>query len=123
MSVTMRRPCPLDIAMEICSERWTLQILHQLIGGPRRFGELMANLEGISKRTLSARLKLLAQRSLVSRTVIPDTTHHVEYSLTELGEKFNAVFEAMTYCGSCYVKYHMKVSKRIAEPTADSDFA
>lgn len=118
----MRRPCPVDIAIDICSERWTLQILHQLMSGPKRYGQLLDSLDGISKRTLSARLKQLIEKDVIKRTEFKETPPRVEYSLTELGEKFDHVFDAMTFWGSSYVKYHLKVSKKLGKPTRADDF-
>lgn len=123
MPMPIRRPCPLEIAMEICSERWTLPILSQLMLGPKRFSELMAALNGISKRTLSARLKHLTGISLIERTELSTTPFRVEYSLTELGEQFSVVFDAMTFWGASYVKYHTEVSKEIENDASVYDFS
>ena len=40
-------------------ERWTLLILRELIGGPRRYGDLRAQLPGIATNLLADRLREL----------------------------------------------------------------
>ena len=123
MSMPIRRPCPLEISMEICSQRWALQILNQLMTGPKRFSELSASLNGISKKTLSARLKHLVEIDLIDRKELAIAPPHVEYSLTDLGEQFRLVFDAMTFWGTSYVKYHMEVSKKLEEDISNYDFS
>jgi len=50
-----------------------------------RFNELLKNLNGISPKTLSDRLKELSEAGLIKREYFPEIPPKVEYSLTQDG--------------------------------------
>jgi DNA-binding HxlR family transcriptional regulator len=84
--------CPrFQTAMAILGKPWTGLLLQSLSKGPRRFSALHQELEVISERMLSARLKALAKEGIVERRVLPESPVRVEYRLTEKGEALNAV--------------------------------
>ena len=73
-------------ALQVFGSRWTIEILSTLyIAGPRRFNEMKALLEGISSRTLSDKLTLLASEGLINRTVDEGPPVRVAYALSEHG--------------------------------------
>ncbi|WP_338054409.1 helix-turn-helix domain-containing protein [Sphingomonas insulae] len=51
--------CGTALALEFVGERWSLLILRELMFGPRRFGEIRAQLAGISANILTQRLASL----------------------------------------------------------------
>ena len=81
--------------MEIIAKRWTALILKVLIGRPLRFSELAEQLDVVSDRVLSERLKELEQEGIVERRVLAEPPIRVEYSLTEKGEALAPVIEAI----------------------------
>ncbi len=54
--------CVLARALERVGDRWTLLVVRDLLGGPRRFTDLMARLGGITPKTLAQRLRELTDR-------------------------------------------------------------
>ncbi|MDB4969677.1 MAG: HxlR family transcriptional regulator [Myxococcales bacterium] len=66
-------------------DKWSVQIVAFLRGGPRRFSELRRSIEGISQRMLTLTLKGLERDGLVTRTVSPTVPPRVDYALTTLG--------------------------------------
>ena len=73
-------------ALHVFGSRWTIEILSTLyIAGPRRFNEMKNLLEGISSRTLSDKLRYLADEGLVHRQVTEGPPIRVSYLLTEHG--------------------------------------
>ena len=62
-------------------------VIWYLSEGPRRFGELRADIPGISAKVLTARLRQLEAKGVVTRTVMPTSPPSVEYALTELGRE------------------------------------
>src|SRR5690606_4375375 len=52
-------------AAERVGDRWSLQVVGALLSGPRRFGDLLAQLEGIAPNILSKRLERLERDGLV----------------------------------------------------------
>lgn len=78
--------CRAGEALSVFGSRWTIEILSALyISGPRRFNQMKKLLEGISSRTLSDKLRYLADEGLVSRQVSAGPPIRVTYLLTEHG--------------------------------------
>ena len=67
-------------------DKWSVQVIALLGGGPSRFSELRREIEGISQRMLTLTLRNLERDGLVSRTVFAEIPPRVEYELTKLGE-------------------------------------
>ena len=63
--------CPIAKGLDVLGERWTLLILRELIGGPRRYGDLRAQLPGIATNLLADRLRELEDAGLVDREELP----------------------------------------------------
>ena len=78
-------------AVELIGRRWTGAILRVLIGGPRRFNELLGSVPGLSDRLLTERLKELEGEGLLERRVLPGPPVHVEYELTAQGHALEPV--------------------------------
>lgn len=79
--------CAIDACMELLGGAWTPSVIWNLSGGPRRFGELRADIPGISAKMLSTRLKDMEDKGVAIRTVLPTSPPSVEYSLSVLGHE------------------------------------
>jgi DNA-binding HxlR family transcriptional regulator len=78
--------CPIDYALDIFGDRWTLLVVRDLVfGGKRHFREFIESPERIASNILAARLKKLEQRGLISRKPDPDNRKQVVYQVTEKG--------------------------------------
>ncbi len=77
--------CPIARGLDIVGERWTLLILRELVGGPRRYGDLRAELPGIATNLLAERLKELQDAGLVERVDLPAPIGRTVYTLSNLG--------------------------------------
>ena len=55
--------CPLTLCMALLGGAWTPNVIWYLSGGPRRFGELRADIPRISAKVLSARLRELEEKA------------------------------------------------------------
>lgn len=91
--------CPLVECMSLLGGAWTPNLVWHLSGGPRRFSELRADVTGISAKVLSARLRALEERGVISREVVPSTPPTVEYALTDLGLELMPVIRAIVKVG------------------------
>jgi DNA-binding HxlR family transcriptional regulator len=87
---------PIGRTVEILEGKWTILILRDLFSGMKRFGEFRRSLAPISPKTLTDRLRLLEEQGIVTRTVYSEVPLHVEYELTERGQRLRPIFEAMT---------------------------
>lgn len=77
--------CSLAYALDVVGERWTLLIVRELMLGPRRFADLLANLPGIGRNLLTTRLRDLEQQGLVRRSTLPPPAGSRVYELTPEG--------------------------------------
>ena len=77
--------CPLDEGMRLLGGAWAPQVVWFLSAQPRRFGELRKDIPGISARVLSARLRELQAKGVVTRTPLATSPPSAEYALTEIG--------------------------------------
>jgi len=91
--------CPLQQCMDLLGGAWTPNIVWKLSGEPRRFSELRGDIANISAKMLSARLKDLAEKGVVRRTVIDTSPPTVEYALTDLGRELLPVIEVIESVG------------------------
>lgn len=87
--------CKIDLVLDFISDPWTLAVIHQLSIGPRRTLELYNSFEGLSTKTLGARLKKLERGGIVARKSFSETPPRVEYSLTEKGKALLRVLDAV----------------------------
>src|SRR5216684_4512365 len=81
--------------LEILEGKWTLLLLRDLFNGVKRFGELRRSLHPISPKTLTDRLRMLEEQGIVIRTIYSEVPLHVEYQLTERGQRLQPIFAAM----------------------------
>jgi DNA-binding HxlR family transcriptional regulator/putative sterol carrier protein len=77
--------CALARAAEIVGERWTLLIVRELLLGPKRFGDLVERLSGVSPTVLTGRLKTLIESGVVRRAALPAAFNAQVYELTPVG--------------------------------------
>ena len=99
--------CPMSACMSLLGGVWTPEIIWNLSAGPRRFSELRRAMPAISAKVLSARLKDLEGRGVLSRTVLATTPPSVEYVLTDLGQELIPAIRAIVEVGS---KLHRRMS-------------
>lgn len=81
--------------LEILEGKWTLLLLRELFNGVKRFGELRRSLDPISPKTLTDRLRMLEEQGILTRTIFSEVPLHVEYELTERGQRLQPIFAAM----------------------------
>ena len=86
-------------ALDILSSRWNALILNVLQGGPLRFNEISERANGPGDKMLSARLKELEARGLLTREVDPGPPVRVRYELTRSGREFGNLAQAIERWG------------------------
>jgi DNA-binding HxlR family transcriptional regulator len=81
-----RSRCPINLALELFGDRWTLLILRDLMfAGKRHFREFLQSEEGIASNILADRLRMLVEQGIVTRADDPSHRQKAIYSLTEKG--------------------------------------
>jgi DNA-binding HxlR family transcriptional regulator len=97
---TYNQDCPVARGLDVLGERWTLLILRELIGGPRRYSDQRAELPGIATNLLAERLRSLEEAALVVRTELPVPVARTVYALSEWGwRKMPPVLKAIATFG------------------------
>ncbi len=81
--------CGLAKGLDVIGDRWVLLIVRELLPGPRRYGELLDGLPGISTNLLADRLRAMREDGLVART------DDDRYALTDWGQGLEAVVYAI----------------------------
>jgi DNA-binding HxlR family transcriptional regulator len=87
--------CPVETTIAAIGGRWKVLVIHHLLQGTRRFGELRGRLGGISARTLTRQLRELEASGVIDRRVQQRIPPQVEYSLTPVGHELEPVLQAM----------------------------
>ena len=98
--------CPYLTSQKVLSGKWSMSILYLLTAGPIRFNELQRKMpEEMTHTTLSRQLKTLENEGLILRTEYAQIPPKVEYSLSEIGRKFESVLDALEKWGNEYIAY------------------
>ena len=84
-------PCAIHGLLQDLTRPWTLHILYALChNGPARFSILRRQVEGISSRVLTERLRLLEQKGFVYRkyesTIPPSVTYGITNRMKDIGK-------------------------------------
>lgn len=103
--------CPFFTTQKLLTGKWTILILHILEGKSVRFNELQRELGTITQATLTKQLKQLEKDGLINRKVYAQIPPKVEYSLTDIGNKFQGVLNELENWGNDYINF-LKESDR-----------
>lgn len=87
--------CSAARALDAVGDRWTLLIVRELLGGPRRYTDLHADLPGVSTDVLASRLKDMERDTLVTRRRLPPPGAAYVYELTPRGRELLPVLQAL----------------------------
>ena len=79
------RDCPVEDWLTFLGHRWNALLLWHLSVSPKRHGELVTLLPGISTKVLAERLSALAQRGLIDKSPLATFPRTVSYALSEQG--------------------------------------
>ena len=82
--------CPMELAMELISRKWVIQILRDMFFGKKRFNEFKEEKPNLSNKVLSNCLKEMEENGLISRNS-NENNQNIEYILTDKGKKLNKV--------------------------------
>lgn len=112
MEIERRSGCPINLAMEVLGDRWSLVIIRDMMFGNRRhFRDLLNRSdEGIASNILAARLKRLVALGLIDRQDDPSHSQKAIYSLTEVAIELVPVIAALGAWG----RRHLPVSEDLS---------
>ena len=96
---TLCTGCSLSKTIDLVGDSQSLMIAKELLSGPRRFGELVSALKGISTRTITNKLNLMIAHGLVERSEASSDG----YVVTAKGKGLGDVLIAMKAYGDKYL--------------------
>jgi DNA-binding HxlR family transcriptional regulator len=95
-----RRGSSLDAALAVVGDRWTLLIVDALLAGPRRFNDLLAEVEGIAPNILSQRLKHLEREAMITARPYSRRPPRLSYDLTAAGRDLGGALRSLAQWGA-----------------------
>ena len=94
--------CPVETTLMLIGDKWKVLILRDLMDGTKRFGELKKSIGTVSQKVLTAQLRDMEEKGLLTRKVYAEVPPRVEYTLTETGYSVKPVLDAMSSWGESY---------------------
>ena len=94
--------CPVETTLMLIGDKWKVLILRDLMDGTKRFGELKKSIGTVSQKVLTAQLRDMEEKGLLTRKVYAEVPPRVEYTLTETGYSLKTVLDAMGTWGADY---------------------
>jgi len=80
---------------DIVGCKWSMTVLQLVRQGICRPGAMERQIEGLTSKVLNERLKKLTSYRILHRHAYPEIPPRVEYQLTEFGEKFVGILDAI----------------------------
>lgn len=93
-SSTQLKSCPIDETFKIIGKKWMVLVLREMLRGTTQFNRFMENIEGITPKVLTERLRELQKLGMVRRRIVSDSPVRVEYDLTALGKELEPILLA-----------------------------
>ena len=94
--------CPVETTLMLIGDKWKVLILRDLMDGTKRFGELKKAIGTVSQKVLTAQLRDMEEKGLLTRKVYAEVPPRVEYTLTETGYSLKPILDAMWAWGLDY---------------------
>jgi len=85
------KSCPIETTFRIIGKRWTVLIIREILRGHTQFNRFMENIDGITPKVLTERLRELERLGIIKRSIVSEYPVRVEYSLTDIGKGFEPV--------------------------------
>lgn len=110
-----RSLCPINLALELFGDKWTLLIVRDMMfAGKRHFREMLKSDEHISSNILADRLSRLVEEGILTRTGDPTHQQKAIYSLTEKGISLLPILAQIGIWGRKYLPASKELGRRAA---------
>jgi len=96
--------CSISVTLDIFNDRWKLSIIWHLLNENKRFKDLHNEIDEITQKTLTVKLKELEKKNIINREVFAQVPPKVVYSLTPAGKRLRPVLDEMFAWGVGYVE-------------------
>jgi DNA-binding HxlR family transcriptional regulator len=85
------KSCPIETTFRIIGKKWTVLIIREILRGHNQFNRFIQNIEGITPKVLTERLRELEHLGIIKREIVSEYPIRVEYTLTDTGRGFEPV--------------------------------
>jgi DNA-binding HxlR family transcriptional regulator len=113
------RSCPIEATFKIIGKKWTVLIVREMLRGTKQFNRFLENIEGITPKVLTERLRELQKLGIVKRRIVSEYPVRVEYEMTDLGKEFEPVLLA---AASFSMRNLPKIVFKDGKPRNPADF-
>jgi DNA-binding HxlR family transcriptional regulator len=107
------KSCPIEATFKIIGKKWAVLIIREMFRGTKQFNRFLENIEGITPKVLTERLRELEKFGVVERRIVSEYPIKVEYELSDLGKAFEPVLLA---AGSFSMRYMPEVVFKDGKP-------
>jgi DNA-binding HxlR family transcriptional regulator len=114
-----RSTCPVARTLDLVGDRWTLLVIRDLLGGGKRYGDLLASKEHIPTNILAERLKRLERAGLLERVPYSEHPPRFDYRLTAEGRGLGRAVDALAGWGLTHFPGTVRTIPSIEELAAD----
>ena len=104
--------CPVETTLTLISDKWKVLILRDLMDGTKRFGELKKSIGHVTQKVLTAQLRDMEAKGLLTRKVYAEVPPRVEYTLTETGYSLKPILDSMVDWGTNYKQQNAAQEER-----------
>src|SRR5262245_15071124 len=104
--------CGAARALDLIGERWALLVVRELVGGPKRFTDLLAGLYGVSTNVLASRLAELEESKVIYKRLLPPPAGVSVYELTSYGRELEPILLQLARWGAHSLDHSMEVNMR-----------
>ena len=94
--------CGVDALLTLISGKWKLRILHFLVQGTWRYGELRRSVGAVTDKVLIQQLKELEADGVIVRTDHGENPPRVDYALTPFGRTVAELLAPLCAWGRAY---------------------
>jgi len=113
------KSCPIEAAFKIIGKKWTVLIIREMLRGTTQFNRFVENIDGITPKVLTERLRELQKFGIVRRRIVSEYPIRVEYEMTDLGREFEPVLFA---AASFSMRNMPKIVFKDGKPRNPADF-
>ena len=113
------KSCPIETTFKIIGKKWSVLIIREMFRGTNQFNRFLENIEGITPKVLTERLRELQKFGIVRRRMVSEYPIRVEYEMTDLGREFEPVLLA---AASFSMRNMPKIIFKDGKPRNPSDF-
>jgi DNA-binding HxlR family transcriptional regulator len=85
------KSCPIETTFRIIGKKWTVLIIREILRGHKQFNRFIQNIEGITPKVLTERLRELEHLGIIKREIVSEYPIRVQYTLTDTGRGFEPV--------------------------------